>query len=310
MYCQQIRKFLLAVFAVFNYHRTWLGNRTAGFSSGGTSGQAHPLSGCALFSSPPLARRRLSTREQDGRCSRVVSSPGFVRALRARSGDLVRRERTRPGPTSILPRRRRLRRHWSGTAPAAGWFSNATVYHVTNLNDSGAGSLRGAFQENSTNKIIVFDVAGTINLTTDNLDIKNLSNYYIAGQTAPGPVTVYGDMTQLTHSGDKKNRNVVLRYMSFRKGTGDNADAITFAGSGLGTNMILDHVSGSWSEDEILSVANNNTNVTVQYSMIHDALVNNHAYGSLIRPRIDSNVTFHHNLYANNASRQARFGTY
>lgn len=199
---------------------------------------------------------------------------------------------------------------FSGTAPAAGWFSNATVYHVTNLNDSGPGSLRDAFVENSSNKIIVFDVAGTINLTSDNLDVKNLSNYYIAGQTAPGPVTVYGDMVQLTHSSGKENRNVVLRYMSFRKGTGDNSDAITFAGSGLGTNLIIDHVSASWSEDEILSVANNNTNVTVQYTMINDALVNNHAYGSLIRPRISSNVTFHHNLYANNASRQARFGTY
>src|SRR5688572_16491229 len=59
-----------------------------------------------------------------------------------------------------------------------------------------------------------------------------------------------------------------------------------------------------------MSVANNNTNVTVQYSMINDALVSNHAYGSLIRPRVNSNVTFHHNLYAHNASRQARFGTY
>lgn len=200
--------------------------------------------------------------------------------------------------------------NWSGTAPAGGWLSNATVYRVTNLNDSGAGSLRGAFQENSSNKIIVFDVAGVINLTSDNLDIKNLSNYYIAGQTAPGPVTIYGDMVQLTHSGGKENRNVVMRYLSFRKGTADNSDSITFAGSGLGTNMILDHVTGSWSEDEILSVANNNTNITVQYSMIHDALVNGHAYGSLIRPRIDSQVSFHHNLYANNASRQARFGTY
>lgn len=199
---------------------------------------------------------------------------------------------------------------WSGTAPAAGWLSNATVYRVTNLNDSGPGSLRGAFQENSSNKIIIFDVSGTIHLTSDNLDIKNLSNYYIAGQTAPGPVTIYGDMVQLTHSGGKENRNVVLRYLTFRKGTADNSDSITFAGSGLGTNMILDHVSASWSEDEILSVANNNTNITVQYSMIHDALVNNHAYGSLIRPRISSNVSFHHNLYAHNASRQARFGTY
>ncbi len=199
---------------------------------------------------------------------------------------------------------------FSGTAPTAGWFSNATVYHVTNLNDDGPGSFREAFDENSANKVIVFDVAGTIELTSGKLDIKNLANYYIAGQTAPGPVTIYGDMTQLTHSSGKENRNVVLRYLSFRKGTGDNSDSMTFAGSGLGTNLILDHVSASWAEDEILSVANNNTNVTVQYSMINDALVNNHAYGSLIRPRIDSQVTFHHNLYANNASRQARFGTY
>lgn len=205
---------------------------------------------------------------------------------------------------------------FTGSAPAGGWFSNATVYHVTNLNDSGAGSLRAAFVENSANKIIVFDVAGTIQLTSGTLDIKNLSNYYIAGQTAPGPVTIYGNTSQLTHSPDKNNTNVILRYLSFRKGTGDGEDAITFAGgsgaaqTGVGSSMILDHVSASWAEDEIISVANNNTNVTVQYSMINDALVSGHAYGSLIRPKIDSNVTFHHNLYANNASRQARFGTY
>ena len=205
---------------------------------------------------------------------------------------------------------------FSGSAPVGGWFSNATIYHVTNLNDSGAGSLRAAFVENSANKIIVFDVAGTIQLTSGSLDIKNLSNYYIAGQTAPGPVTIYGDTSQITHSSDKNNTNVVLRYLSFRKGTGNGEDAITFAGGsgasqvGRGSSMILDHVSASWAEDEIISVANNNTNVTVQYSMINDALISNHAYGSLIRPRIDSNVTFHHNLYANNASRQARFGTY
>ncbi|HEX2474502.1 MAG TPA: hypothetical protein VHK01_07145, partial [Lacipirellulaceae bacterium] len=202
-----------------------------------------------------------------------------------------------------------------GTPPGPGWFSDATVYHVTNLNDSGPGSLRNAFVQNSANKVIVFDVGGTIQLTGPALDIKNLSNYYIAGQTAPSPVTVYGNTTQITHSADRINNHVILRYMTFRKGTGNGEDSITFSGgSGPGDlvarNMIIDHVSASWSEDEILSVANNNTNVTVQYSIISDALVSDHAYGSLIRPQVDSNVTFHHNLYAHNASRQARFGTY
>jgi hypothetical protein len=203
--------------------------------------------------------------------------------------------------------------NFTGTAPAAGWFSNATVYHVTNLNDSGAGSLRGAFVENTSNKIIVFDVGGVIQLSSGSLDIKNVQNYYIAGQTAPSPVTIYGDTTQITHSNNKVQQNVVLRYLTFRKGTGNGEDAITFAGggtAGIATNMIMDHVSGSWAEDEVLSVANYNSNVTVQYSVIADSLTSGHAYGSLIRPRTDANVSFHHNLYANNASRQARFGTY
>jgi pectate lyase len=205
---------------------------------------------------------------------------------------------------------------FSGSAPPAGWFSNATVYHVTNLNDSGLGSLRAAFVQNTANKIIVFDVAGTIQLTSGSLDIRNLANYYVAGQTAPGPVTIYGHTTQITHSSNLNNSNIALRYLSFRKGSGEGEDAITFSGgsgvqdTGRGSSMILDHVSASWSEDEVLSVANNNTNVTVQYSMITDSLTSDHAYGSLIRPRIDSQVTFHHNLYGNDKSRNPRPGTY
>src|SRR5215213_9747845 len=216
---------------------------------------------------------------------------------------------------------------FTGAAPAAGWFSNATVYHVTTTADTLAGdgkpavgTLRGAFydaarKQMASNVVVVFDVVGTFQLTQGSLDIKTVNNIYVAGQTAPSPVVVYGNTTQITKSNNTVNSNVILRYMTFRKGTGDGEDAITFAGgSGAGdtvaTNMILDHVSASWAEDEDLSVANNNTNVTVQYSIIADALTSGHAYGSLIRPQIDSNVTFHHNLYANNVSRQARFGTY
>jgi hypothetical protein len=210
---------------------------------------------------------------------------------------------------------------FTGTMPSGGWFSTASIYHVTNLNDSGAGSLRNAFVQGSSNKIIVFDVAGTIQLTSGSLDIKNISNYYIAGQTAPGPVTVYGDTTQITHSNSgagSVNSNIILRYMTFRRGstTAGNEDALTFAGGSsdgsgsIGTNMIVDHVSTSWGTDENLSVANNNTNVTVQYAIIADALRSDHAYGSLIRPRSDASVTYQHNLYANNSSRQPRPGSY
>ena len=56
-----------------------------------------------------------------------------------------------------------------------------TVYHVTNLNDSGAGSLRDAVSQ--PNRIVVFDVAGVIKINSRMTFAKNL---YVAGQTAPG----------------------------------------------------------------------------------------------------------------------------
>ena len=222
---------------------------------------------------------------------------------------------------------------FTGAAPAGGWFSNSTVYHVTtnqDLEDSSGkplpGTLRYAFytpssgglKQNASNVIVVFDVGGVFQLTNGSLDIKQVNNIYVAGQTAPSPVIVYGDTTQITHSNDvtKSNSNVILRYMTFRKGAGDGSDALDFAGGGdaasgaLATNMIVDHVSTSWSEDEDLSLDNANTNVTVQNSIIADSLTTGHAYGSLIRARTNSNVSYVDNLYANNKSRNPRPGSY
>jgi hypothetical protein len=228
----------------------------------------------------------------------------------------------------------------SDPMPAGGWLSNATIYHVTTTQDlldvNGkpvVGTLRGAFYDYTNpsqpkqhigNQIVVFDVGGVFNLTNGSLDIKVANNIYIAGQTAPSPVIVYGDTTQITHSTYSSssafgnlNNNLILRYMTFRKGTAGGSDALTFAGGGdtataanTATNMIVDHVSTSWSEDEDLSLDNANSNVTVQNSIIADSLTTSHAYGSLIRARTNSSVTYANNLYANNLSRNPRPGSY
>jgi pectin methylesterase-like acyl-CoA thioesterase len=180
------------------------------------------------------------------------------------------------------------------------------VYHVTNLNDAGAGSLREGIRTATGPRTIVFDVAGTINLVT-RLNV-NKSFLTIAGQTAPGDgVTVAG------HSTVVSGNNVVIRYLRFRVGDTNcpavQDDALWVDRS---SDVILDHVSASWSVDETLSVTESNR-VSVQWSFITESMKQSchekgaHGYGSLIRYGTGQ-VTYHHNLYAHHDSRNPRVG--
>ncbi|HEX8190606.1 MAG TPA: pectinesterase family protein [Pyrinomonadaceae bacterium] len=180
------------------------------------------------------------------------------------------------------------------------------VYHVTNLNDAGAGSLREGIRTTAGPRTIVFDVAGTIQLAS-RLNI-NKSFLTIAGQTAPGDgVTVAG------HSAVVSGNNVVIRYLRFRMGD-LNCPAVQDDALWVDrtSDVILDHVSASWSVDETLSVTESK-NVTVQWSFITESMKNSchekgaHGYGSLIRYGTGQ-VTYHHNLYAHHDSRNPRVG--
>src|SRR4051794_21843208 len=109
-----------------------------------------------------------------------------------------------------------------------------TIYHVTNLNDSGAGSFRDAVS--ASNRIVVFDVAGEIKLLSG---IGAQGNLTIAGQTAPGEgITITGFQT----IGFTQRTNVIMRYLRLRPGddspASDNGMSMTRTGT-----AILDHVS-------------------------------------------------------------------
>lgn len=172
------------------------------------------------------------------------------------------------------------------------------IYHVTNLNDSGKGSLRDAVSQ--PNRIIVFDVSGVINLKS-RLVFK--SNQTILGQTAPGEgVQVYGNCVSFSNA-----NNIIVRYLRVRMGiNGDNGkDA---AGVASGHDMIFDHMSVLWGRDETFSVSSNDkgsgpANITIQNSFIGQGL-QPHSCGGLIQT--DNGVTLFRNLYIENSTRNPK----
>ena len=178
---------------------------------------------------------------------------------------------------------------------AKGFGRNATggaggdVYHVTNLNDSGAGSLRNGIDRVGVTagqpRTIVFDVGGDIFITgigyiiSAGLD----GDLTIAGETAPFPgITIRGDnnsdddcVTGCATSAlmDIRASNVIIRYISFRTNDGNRTDydALRIRGGASGvTDIIIDHCSISNGSDENFATTEV-TNSTVQNSMLYDS---------------------------------------
>ena len=175
------------------------------------------------------------------------------------------------------------------------------IIHVTNLNNSGTGSLRWAVAQSGP-KIIVFDVGGVIPLESE---LKITGNTTIAGQTAP-----YPGITLRYYTVRPDGDNIIMRFIRVRRGqerdVNDGADAIWTRER---TGMILDHCSFSWSIDEVASFYDMN-NFSMQWCTIGESLNNAghgkgaHGYGGIWGGKLAS---FHHNMIVHVGNRAPRF---
>lgn len=170
---------------------------------------------------------------------------------------------------------------------------NGSVYHVTNLNDSGTGSLRDAVSQK--NRIVVFDVAGVIQLKSRLVFAANL---YVAGQTAPGEgITVYGNGVSFSGAS-----NIICRYMRFRMGVGGDSGK-DCAGVANGTQMIFDHCSFAWGRDETFSINPDGKGdlgyITLQHCVVGQGLMS-HSAGGLMQADY---ISLYGNFYCDNTTR-------
>lgn len=194
-----------------------------------------------------------------------------------------------------------------GVAPLAfpgaeGWGAKTPggrggkVIEVTNLEDSGPGSLRAAVEQSGP-RTIVFRVSGTIELRSE-MEIRN-PNLTIAGQTAPGDGICLKNHKFLIGADD-----VVVRHVRFRRGraNGDRDDALAIESK----NVIVDHCSMSWGTDETLNTWHGAEDITVQWSIVSEALHHNdHGFAATLG---GVRASYHHLLIANCPGRNPSIG--
>lgn len=187
------------------------------------------------------------------------------------------------------------------TAEGFGRFATGgrggTVYHVTNLNDTGAGSFRDAVSQ--PNRTVVFDVGGLIRITTRIIVSHHIT---IAGQTAPGDgICIYGNGLSFSNA-----NHTIVRHIRIRMGiNGDSGkDAIALA---RGNNMIFDHVSVSWGRDGTFDINPDSgteiTDITIQNCIIGQGL-ETHSTGGLMQST--GGVSALRNLYIDNNTRNPK----
>ena len=172
------------------------------------------------------------------------------------------------------------------------------VVHVTNLKASGPGSLADAVSK--SNRIVVFDVGGVIDVTNVNLTVAG-DNITIAGQTAPGEgITIYGGRFIMS-----KRSNIIMRYIRMRGSLSMPSDKCTLTMDDC-QNVIMDHCTISWGRWDNIHIKNAK-DITYQNCIISEG-IDPQNFGAITDGT--RNWTISHCLWANNKSRNPKMKCY
>lgn len=196
------------------------------------------------------------------------------------------------------------------------WFAGPAVHTVTNCDDSGPGSLRDTLVGTSGKRHVEFSVS--CDLTLLSAITANVGDVWVRGETAPAPgFTIRGFPLELKRGAMK------ISHLRFRTGTnpawpaGQDSISVTGAtpsgsdctGQRDMSNIMLDHVSASWSQDEVIQFWGCNiANITVSNSIIAEGLNNTghpsgeHSMGLYIGPGV-RDALVHRNLFVSNEYR-------
>ena len=187
-------------------------------------------------------------------------------------------------------------RAYEGYTPLTGGGDGGAEVWVTDLADSGAGTLRealGGLDGSAT--VIKFGVGGTINLTAA-LSLTK-ANVTIAGETAPAPgITLNGaTIGGLEAILEVNTHDVIIRHLRFRD---SGKEGIQIFGD---YNIIVDHCSITGSADGACDVNGGVHHFTFSRNLLADNVECHRSYGN--------SASFHHNLYTYNNRRQPKIVT-
>jgi Bacterial Ig-like domain (group 2) len=198
------------------------------------------------------------------------------------------------------------------------------VMEVTNLNDSGSGSLRACVQASGP-RTCVFRVGGIIH--PQSTIRANSGSLTIAGQTAPGGgIVIQGDKMPEGAIFFFAGSDTIIRYITCSVGNGpghspgpdSGVGCVELASGNNQHNVVVDHISFRWWDNKSYVLLSNAgfspiTKTVVQWSLFYEPNAG-HPVGLMTDDSggfagSDTDDDFHHNLFVNIGHRLPLYNT-